>query len=101
MDKQDKISILRNFPRNVHAERYFDLLNGMEDLKYNYWEYMTTEPINCDVELERIPAANYELCAALLTMLLREDHFSNGSFGERIASGAVDAIIDRMIENLL
>ena len=100
MDKQEKISILQNFPRNTHAERYYDLLEGMEDLKFNYREYMTTEPINCDAELKRLPTADYELCTALLTMLLREDHFVNGSFGERLASGAVDAILDRMIKTL-
>lgn len=100
MDKQTKLEILRRFPRNTHAERYYDLLEQMGDLKRNYWDYMTTEPINCNDELLRLPSADYELCTALLTMLLREDHFSNGAFGERMASGTVDAIFDRMIENL-
>ena len=101
MDNRAKLDILRNFPRNVNAERYYDLLEQFDDLKRNYWDYMTTEPINCNIELLRLPSADYELCTALLTMLLREDHFSNGSFGERLASGAVGVILDRMIENLL
>ena len=100
MDKQTKLNKLGSFPRNTHAERYYDLLEQMGDLKRNYWDYMTTEPINCNTELLRLSSADYELCTALLTMLLREDHFSNGSFRERMASGAVDAILDRMIENL-
>ena len=36
---------------------------------------MITEPIDCNEELKRVPGADYELCTALLTMLLREDHF--------------------------
>ena len=78
-------------------ELYYDLLVRMGDLKRNYWDYMSTEPINCDIELQRLPEADYDLCAALLTMLLREDHFSNGALRERYEAGQVDAILHRMI----
>ena len=78
-------------------EQYYDLLERMGDLKRNYWDYMSTEPINCDIELKRLPEADYDLCAALLTMLLREDHFSNGALRERYEAGQVDAILRRMI----
>ena len=78
-------------------EQYYDLLERMGDLIRNYWDYMTTEPINCDIELSRLPNADYDLCTALLTMLLREDHFSNGSLRERQEAGQVDAILYRMI----
>ena len=36
---------------------------------------MTTEPINCNEALKRLECDDYDLCSALLTMLLREDHF--------------------------
>ena len=78
-------------------ELYYDLLERMGDLKRNYWDYMSTEPINCDVELQRLPEADYNLCAALLTMLFREDHFSNGALRARYESGQVNAILHRMI----
>lgn len=78
-------------------EMYYDLLERMGDLKSNYYDYMSTAPINCDVELERLPDADYNLCAALLTMLLREDHFSDGALRERYEAGQVDAILHRMI----
>ena len=81
-------------------EQYYDLLERMGDLKTNYYDYMTTEPINCDMELQRLPDADYDLCAALLTMLLREDHFSNGALRMRYEAGQVDAILSRMIELL-
>ena len=45
----------------------------------------------------RLPTADYDTCCALLTMLLREDHFSNGSFEERQRNGEVKPIVDRMI----
>lgn len=62
----------------------------------NYGDYMITEPIDCDEELERIPRADYELCTALLTMLLREDHFFNGSFERRFSEGQVIPVLVRM-----
>ena len=81
-------------------EQYYDLLERMGDLKSSYYDYMSTAPINCDVELKRLPEADYDLCAALLTMLLREDHFSNGALCERYKAGQVDAILRRMIFGL-
>ena len=78
-------------------ELYYDLLERLGDLKTNYYDYMTTEPINCDMELQRLPDADYDLCAALLTMLLREDHFSNGALCVRYEAGQVDVILYRMI----
>lgn len=65
-------------------------------MKFNYWDYMTTEPINCNEELKRLPTADYELCTALLTMLLREDHFCNGAFERRFEAGEVTPILERM-----
>lgn len=62
-----------------------------------YWYDMSTEPINCDAELERLPEADWDLACALLTMLLREDYFCNGSLMQRHSSGQVDVILNRMI----
>ncbi len=66
----------------------------------NYADYMTTEPINCNEELQRVANADYELCTALLTAILREDHFSNGSFEHRQRAGQVDEILKRMVTEL-
>ena len=77
-------------------DRYANLLKTMGDLKNNYADYMITEPLDCNEELKRIPSADYELCTALLTMLLREDHFSNGSFDRRFADGQVLLVLMRM-----
>jgi hypothetical protein len=82
--------------KNPKENLYADLLKTMGNLKNNYGDYMLTEPIDCDEELERIPKADYELCTALLTMLLRENHFSNGSFEWRFAEGQVLPVLVRM-----
>ena len=67
---------------------------------FNYAEYASTHPIDCTRELLRLPNADYDACCALLTMLLREDHLSNGSFARRQCAGQVKSIIDRMITML-
>lgn len=101
MTKAEKILAIQHAIDHPNTEElYYDLLERMGDLKRNYWGYMSTEPINCDIELQRLPEADYDLCAALLTMLLREDHFSNGALHARYEAGQVDAILRRMI-NLL
>ena len=85
---------------NVSNERiFYEALEACGDLK-NYMDYMTTEPIDCNQELLRLPTADYELCCALLTMLLREDHFCEGSFEKRFRHGEVTPIIDRIISLL-
>ena len=102
MNNHEKISLFEklNSDNVLRAEYFYDVLKQCDALKTNYHEYMTTAPINCDEELLRVPTADYELCCALLTMLLREDHFSNGSFDKRQRRGQVKPIIERII-NLL
>ena len=91
MDKQEKLLVLRELQQreHIHVDHYYEALERTGDMKYHYYDYMTTEPIHCDKELERLPEADYDLCCALLTMLLREDHFSNSSFDGRYQAGQV------------
>lgn len=102
MTNKEKIKKIQNvIDHPGDEELYYKLLKDMGDLKINYGDYMITEPINCDEEMKRLPAADYNLCAALLTMLLREDHFCNGSFAKRQKAGQVDLILKRMKEELI
>ena len=98
MTKAEKIRMIREVLelKDPQEDLYVNLLRKIGDLKNNYGDYMITEPIDCDEELERISGADYELCTALLTMLLREDHFSNGSFERRFAEGQVLPVLVRM-----
>ena len=101
MTNSEKIKAIQYAIDHPNTEElYYQLLEDIDGLKRDYGDYMITEPINCDKELERLPDADYDLCTALLTMLLREDHFSNGSLRERYESCAVDAVLNRMIETL-
>ena len=99
MNSSQKIALLKSLSSDrVLSESFFyEVLEECGDLKLNYSEYASTHPIDCDRELLRLPTADYDTCCALLTMLLREDHFSNGSFVRRQRAGQVKAIVDRMI----
>lgn len=101
-DTSEKILILRELKqRDRVSESYFyDILERIGIIKNNYGDYMTTAPIDCDTELQRLPDADYDLTCALITMLLREDHFNNGAFERRYRAGQVQPILQRMI-NLL
>ena len=98
MTNTGKIQAIRSvlLLNDPDKSRYIKLLEDLGDLKTNYGDYMITEPIDCNEELKRVSGADYELCTELLTMLLREDHFSNGSFDRRFADGQVLPVLVRM-----
>lgn len=62
---------------------------------------MTTELIDANIELRRLSYSDYELYAALFTMLVREGYFSNGSFEEIYSDGQVMSVIEGMIELII
>ena len=97
MNNEDKCKELQRLKESISESDYYDTLEKMGDMKYNYGDYLITEPIECDMELARLKDADYELCCVLLTMLLREDHFSNGSFENRYRAGQVKPIVEKMI----
>lgn len=99
MDISDKIILLKQLSSDtvLRTELFYDILEECGALKLNYSEYATTHPIDSRQELLQLPTADYDTCCALLTMLLREDHFSNGSFEHRQRAGEVRPIVDKMI----
>ena len=103
MTNTEKRKVLQNLMNTdtCSVSSYYEALENIEDMKYNYGDYMITEPIDCQEELKRLPEADYDLCCALLTMLLREDHFCNGSFERRYNAGEVKLILDRMLALLV
>ena len=102
MNIKEKIALFQtlNSDEFLREKLFYDILDKCNANKINYVDYMTTHPIECDVELRRLPTADYDLCCALLTMLLREDHFNNGSFERRQRQGQVKLIVERIIELL-
>lgn len=100
MTNKEKIELLKSKrPDGCSLEMHYqNLLEQIGGLKRQYYDYMITEPINVDEELKRVETADFDLCGALLTLLLREDHFAQyGCFERRCKNGDVQRIIDRMI----
>lgn len=71
----------------------------MGDIKYNYQDYLTGN-LSLSEELKRIPTADYELCTAILTTILREEYFSFGSFEPRVWNGDITLVLKRMLDVL-
>lgn len=103
LDNHTKKQTLENLLKSrklPSIAKYYKTLEETGDLITNYHDYLTTSPIDVDAELSRLGDADYKLCAAFLTMILREDYFSNGAFEERYQKGQVTKIIERMIDLL-
>ena len=66
MTNEEKIMKFRQLLSNINVINSYEVLEETGDLKTNYWDYMTTEPVNCNEELKRLEHADYDLCSALL-----------------------------------
>ena len=82
MKREEKIEMIQEIieKKDPYIGLYSDLGRAGGGRGREDGDDMITEPINCSEELKRVFNADYDLCAALLTMVLREDHFSCGSF---------------------
>lgn len=102
MDNGQKREKLQSLLAQKHGYEweYNECLREIGDQKQNYHDFLETEPVDATKELKRLPDADYNLCAALLTMLLSEDHWINGSFEQRCRNGEVTPILQRMIDLL-
>lgn len=96
MKRIDTAKIIDSLIAKTDMSTFYETLSNAGCLVTDYNRYMKTAPVNVDRELERLSNADFELCCAMLTMLVREDYFSNGSFERRRKNGDVDAILMRM-----
>ena len=70
MTNKEKAQMIQDVIDHQGRERtYYSLLEDLGDLKGNYTDYMTTEPIKCNEELQRVKNADYELCTAIFVSL--------------------------------
>lgn len=85
MNKIEKIQKIERILKmeDPNEKLYVNLLCTMGDLKNNYMDYMITEPLDYKEELKRVPEADYVLCTALLSMLLRETNITDNT-GEKL-----------------
>ena len=76
--------------KNPQENLYADLLKTIGDLKTLWGLHDCRRPIDCNEELKRkhVSGADYELCTALLTMLLRRSFF-NGFFLKELLTGGL------------
>lgn len=99
MTNSEKYRLLQNLQdlNSISLDDCRETLEKIGDMKYNYGDYLITEPINYDEELKRFPGTDYDLCCALFSMVLREDYFNNGTFAKRTEAGEILSILDRML----
>ena len=57
MTNEEKIMKFRQLLSNINVTNSYEVL---EEIKTNYWDYMTTGPINCNEELKRLEHADQE-----------------------------------------
>lgn len=100
MTNTQKQLLLENILLTGEPVEWYKMLKEIRAFKTDYLHYMTTDPIDADKELERLETADYDLCAALLMMLLREEQYRTGSFELRRESGEIAVIVQRMISFL-
>lgn len=67
-----------------------DFMDGQYD------KYLSTRPIDVDEELRTLKNADFKRARALLTAIMREDHFSNGAITRRIENGDLLAVLKKL-----
>lgn len=99
MTNSEKCRFLQSLrdSNSISLDNCRETLEKIGDMKYNYGDYLITEPVNYGEELRRLPGADYNLCCALFSMIPREDHFNNGTFAKRRETGEVLSILDQML----
>ncbi|MGL4624413.1 MAG: DUF6508 domain-containing protein [Culicoidibacterales bacterium] len=100
MTNKNKQLLLTQVLQSADPVEWYRMLKEIRAFKTDYLHYMTTDPINADKELERLESADYDLCAALLMMLLREEQHRSGSLQSRRDSGELATLVTRMIQFL-
>ena len=77
MINSEKYKFLQNLRDSnfISADNCRESLEKIKDMKYNYSDYLITEPVNYEEELKRLPEADYDLCCALFSMVLQRRSF--------------------------
>ena len=97
MTNSEKCRFLQSLrdSNSISLDKCRKTLEKIGDMKYG--DYLITEPVNYGEELKRLPGADYDLCCALFSMIIREDHFNSGAFAKRNEAEVVLSILDRML----
>lgn len=68
--------------------------SGLMDSQY--YDHMTTRPICIDEEMQQLANADYSFIRALLTAIVREDYYENGSLTKRIKNGDLAKVLKKL-----
>lgn len=102
MNQEEVIKRIEYVRDNPNVEGvYYDLLRELGNVGHEYWNYMHSEEnelINIDSELLYLENGDFTFLCALLTAILREDHFCNGVIRERYKKGQITSALNRMIK---
>lgn len=102
MNQEEVIKRIEYVRDNPNVEGvYYDLLRELGNVGHEYWNYMHNEEnelINIDSELLYLENGDFTFLCALLTAILREDHFCNGVIRERYKKGQITSALNRMIK---
>lgn len=100
--------------KNASAELVFSYIKGLKNnalgnmtvflqslynadfIDRQYHKYLSTSPIDVDAELRALNNADFNRARALLTAIIREDHFSNGAIERRIENGDLVAVLKKL-----
>lgn len=83
---------LENSNRRSPFEEYYDALESINALVYNYPDWFDDKDV--DEQLNKLDKADYNMACALMTLVLREDYWKNGAFDRRYHAGEVTPIDD-------
>lgn len=98
MQKNDILFVLHNLieMHPMRRDAYYGALKSLGLLIRDDQRYFSL-PIDPEKELQSLESADLKRCAALLSMLLREDYWFENAFDERLIQGWPQKIVERMI----
>lgn len=86
---------LRDLTKFSYSE-FYKTVEYSDFLDFNYGDHLSTHPICIAEEIKMLKNADFQLVKALLTAMLREDHFCNGSFERRLENRDVSRVIRKL-----
>ena len=89
---------LKQNTRRSYVTEYYEALEDINAMVYNYPDWFDDKGV--DEQLKKLDKADYNMACAIMTLVLREDYWINGSFKRRFEAGEVTPIIEKMIAEL-
>lgn len=89
------INIFKN-KYKYNFEDFYYTLEKADFIDFNYSNQLKTKPIDINYELKLLKGSDFDFVKALLTGIIRENYFCNGSFDERVENGDVIRVLKKL-----